>query len=191
MEANRQALTGYDGFAVHAAVFASPRRVAVVPGESGTGKTTLTAAAVMAGLAYGSDEALCVDRESEAIVPYPKPLGLSLHSQRLLGLTPTATYSETEEAPVPITDLGGVAMGPGRVLTDIFIPIRTADADPRIEPLSPATAVAGLLENSFNHYRDPKGSYLLTAHLAAQARTWAFTYSDPRAAGRDLAEFLR
>lgn len=190
MEANRHVLTQFGGFAAHAAVVAGSQRVTAVLGESGVGKTTLAAAAVLAGLAYGSDEALCVDRESGKVLAYPRPLGLSPQSQRLLKVAPADIYVDADEAPILPGELGGEAMNGGGRLTDIVIPERTPDTSPHFEALSPADGAAALLSNSFNHYRDPQGSYLLTAKLAAEARIWRFTYSEALASGQALAEHL-
>lgn len=190
MEVNRESLVDFAGFAAHAAVLASPRRVAAVLAESGIGKTTLSAAAVLAGLEYGSDEALCLDRSSRDVIPYPRPLGLSAHSQELLGVHAGPTYDGNEEAPVVVEDLGGVAMGSGRKLTDLVIPARTDDELPRWERLSPSDGAVALLANSFNHFRDPQGSYLLTAAVASECAVWRFTYSEPRRAGQAMAQHL-
>jgi hypothetical protein len=190
MEANRLAVTRYSGFAAHAAVLASSRRVAAVLGVSGVGKTTLAAASVLAGLAYGSDESLCVDRSTREIVPYPRPLGLSTHSLGLLGLDGRPMYRSAEETPVSVEELGGSILEPRRPLTDIVLPVRSEDQEPGFEPLGPADGAAALLSNSFNHYRNPQGSYELTASLAAECRVWRFTYSDAVASGRALADHL-
>lgn len=191
MDANRQAIQEYRGFAAHAAVLASPQRVAAVLGESGSGKSTLAASAVLAGLAYGSDEALCVDRSTQEVGAYPRPLGLSAHSQELLGIDADDMYRSTDEAPIEVGRLGGVVMQAGRQLTDIILPERTDDQAPRFDPLGPADAASALLANSFNHFRDPRGSYLLTASLASRARVWRLTYSDARESGRALADHLQ
>lgn len=191
MDANRQAIHEYRGFAAHAAVLASPQRVAAILGESGVGKTTLAASAVLAGLAYGSDEALCVDRSTQEVAAYPRPLGLSAHSQELLGIEADEMYRTTDEAPIEVGRLGGSVIGSGRQLTDIILPERTDEEPARFDPLGPADAATALLANSFNHFRDPQGSYLLTASLAGQAHVWRLTYSHALESGRALADHLQ
>lgn len=189
MEANRQLLADYDGFAAHSAVLGSDVRVGAVLAESGAGKSTLAASGIMAGLRYGSDEALCIG-DDDSVVPYPKPLGLSRRSVELLGIGVPDLYTDCDEVPTPAVDLGGSLLEPGRRLSDLIVPDRTESSPPRFHRLSAADGVALLLSNSFNHYRDPQGSYLLTARLAASCRVWRFTYSDPIEAGKAVADHL-
>ncbi len=59
-------------------------RVVVVHGGSGAGKTTLTAALAQGGLAYLTDETVCVDPASFDIEPWPKPLTVKPGSQQVL-----------------------------------------------------------------------------------------------------------
>ena len=59
-------------------------RTVVVHGVSGAGKTTLTAALVQAGLAYVTDETVCLDPDTLVIEPFPKPLTVKPGSQELL-----------------------------------------------------------------------------------------------------------
>lgn len=191
MEANRQAIEQYAGFASHAAVLGCGERVAAMLAESGAGKTTLAAAGILAGLAYGSDEALCVDRNTGRVLPYAKPLGLSRESATLLDIDPPKKYSNQTEMPLTAEDLGGSVMAAGRRLTDIIVPRRDPKASPALEPLTPSEAVVALLSNSFNHYRDPYNSYVVTSKLGGEARAWTFRYSDAGQSGQALAEFLR
>ena len=59
-------------------------RTVVVHGASGAGKTTLTTALVQAGLAYVTDETVCLDPDTLVIEPFPKPLTVKPGSQELL-----------------------------------------------------------------------------------------------------------
>lgn len=62
---------------VHAGAVVGPSGGAVLlPGRSGAGKSTITAACVTAGLAYLSDELAALDPTTGRIVPYPRPLAL-------------------------------------------------------------------------------------------------------------------
>jgi hypothetical protein len=70
---------------VHAGVVAAGGAAIAFPGPSGAGKTTLTVACLLAGLEYGSDEALCLDWETGAVLPYPRPLALTPAAAELAG----------------------------------------------------------------------------------------------------------
>ncbi|MBC7677923.1 MAG: hypothetical protein H7233_02880, partial [Pseudorhodobacter sp.] len=72
--------------AVHAGVVRLPGGgVLAMPAESGTGKSTMTAALVQAGAAYVSDEALVLDR-GLVVTAYPRPLLLAADRASALGL---------------------------------------------------------------------------------------------------------
>ncbi len=63
---NRVAIEEYGGFAVHAGVVTKEGRTLAFPTRSGGGKSTLTAAFLLNGWDYVSDESLCVDLQREA-----------------------------------------------------------------------------------------------------------------------------
>jgi hypothetical protein len=85
-EINTTALAEADLYAVHAGAVARGGRVVAMPAVSGTGKSTLTAACLRAGMEYVSDEALCLDWETGHVVPYPRPIALSPWSAAAIGL---------------------------------------------------------------------------------------------------------
>ena len=61
----------------------------IVAGNSGRGKSTLTAALVRRGLAYLSDELAIVDPATREVSAYPKALELDDAAADLLGLPAT------------------------------------------------------------------------------------------------------
>ena len=65
--------------------------VVLLPATSGYGKTTLTAALLQAGWAYGTDEAVGVREGSLESVTYAKPLVLDATSREVLGLAASAS----------------------------------------------------------------------------------------------------
>jgi hypothetical protein len=60
---------------VHAGVVAVNGRAWLLPGRSGAGKTTLVAALLRAGAAYGSDEFAVLDSDGQ-VHSYPRPLAI-------------------------------------------------------------------------------------------------------------------
>lgn len=63
-------------YTIHAAAVASARGAILLPGSSGTGKSTLTAALVSAGYTYLSDEIAIISDVERSVLPYPKPISL-------------------------------------------------------------------------------------------------------------------
>ena len=189
-ELNRSAIERYDGFAVHAGVVALGDRVACFPGESGLGKSTMTAACIGAGFAYVSDEALCVEPASGAVVPYPRPLALAPASAALLGIDRNQRPPTGADGELLLTaaDLGGAHVEPARRLrlTDV-VELRRGASEAHLEPLHRSGALAALLSMSFNHFKDPDASVDVVAALAADVRMWRLHHEDPVEAAALLA----
>jgi hypothetical protein len=203
-ELNAAALAGADCLAVHAGVVAAGGRAVAFPGPSGVGKTTLTVACLVAGLEYGSDEALCLDWDSGAVRPYPRPLALAPAAAVLAGaLTGPAsaarpadggatTVDDRAEVLLTAADIGAqVATGP-LVLAHVALPRRmAAAATPTLQPAPRGAAVAELLRRSFTSHRRPEQAFALAHRVIGAAATWWLDLGDPRAAAGLLAELLR
>lgn len=183
---NQRAVAGFEGFAVHAGVVQLGSRTAAIPADSGGGKSTLTAALVLAGFDYLSDEGLCVDYDTGAVEPYPKAISLAPWSRKALGLDDGTASGSSFERAYSATQLGGRIGGPG-LLTDIVFPIYDDHSNPNIEPMARSAAHAKLLKLSFNHFKNPEKAFRLSSELVRNADCWEFTYSDPLQA----AEFLK
>jgi hypothetical protein len=74
--------------AAHAGVVAHKGQAALVCGDSGAGKTTLTLALLRQGCAYLSDEVALVDRATGTVAAYPRSLGIRAGGLALLGNMP-------------------------------------------------------------------------------------------------------
>lgn len=166
---------------VHAAVVAGPRGVLVVPGHSGLGKTTLTAALVRAGFEYLSDEVLAVDRSTGEVYRFARPLSLAPDVWPLLGLAgecaPEDESSDYERQFAP-SRFGPVWPGGPVRVSDVLLARRVAGGEPEVGVGSPSDAVTALLTRSFNHYLDPRGSLRTAAELVRDATVWSADYSD-------------
>ena len=77
---------------VHAGVVAQDGRAIVLPGQSFSGKTTLTAALVRAGATYYSDEFAVFDPEGR-VHPYAKPLSIRVHREKLQEEHPVESFN--------------------------------------------------------------------------------------------------
>lgn len=100
-----------DRIFVHAGVVAIDGRALLLPGRSAAGKTTLTAALLAAGAAYGSDEYAVLSPDGR-VHPYARPLeirdgaGRTRVSAADLG---AATFAE----PVPVAAVAQLHYQPG------------------------------------------------------------------------------
>ena len=69
---------------LHASAAEHRGRAVIFPAEMDSGKTTLVAGLVRAGLRYLTDETVAIDGETLAVHPYPKPLSLDPGSWKVL-----------------------------------------------------------------------------------------------------------
>lgn len=186
---NQRAVAAYGGFSVHSGVARHKNRILAIPVESGGGKSTLTAALVLAGFSYLSDEGLCVEYDTGIVTPYPKPISLAPRSRSALGLGDRSTNGSVFEVAYSMSELGGRLGEPGP-LTDIMFPTYSEHLEPEIRPIARSAAQARLLKLSFNHYKHPEKAFRLSSDLVRSADCSEFTYSDPLKAARFLKDHL-
>jgi hypothetical protein len=184
---NAIALAGAPYFAAHAGVVARDGRTAAFVGPSGAGKTTLTAACLLAGLEYVSDEALCLSWEDAAVWPYPRPLGLSAWTAGALGVPLPA--EPPDELLVTAADLGArVAAPPLRLAHLVLLDQDGPTGEPAVLPRS--AGVAGLLRRSFTHWHRPQRAFELAHEALAGVRVWSLRPGDPRADATTITSLL-
>jgi hypothetical protein len=168
---------------VHAAVVSHPNGVLAVPGASGHGKSTLTAALLRAGFGYLSDEALAIDRRDLEVTAFPRPLSLGHDVCASLGIDPTGRPTSDHECLIRAAELGEEGR-PGRI-THVVLSRRDG-SEVAVRSTVRSTAVSALLANSFNHYRQPESSFHVAAAVARRAEVLTARY---REAGQ-LADLL-
>lgn len=177
---NMAAVEEFSGFAAHAGVVASEGRVVAFPADSGDGKSTLTAACLLAGFDYVSDEALCIDYTTRLVIPYAKPVMLSPASVKLVG-SPAQLVSfdgEHEEAAFVPEDLRSRPADGDLRLTDL-VQLQRSTGRPQLHPLPASETVATLLGRSFNHYKRARDAFGLVTDMARSCRVWRLEYDDP------------
>jgi hypothetical protein len=188
-EINTTALAEADLFAVHAGAVARGGRVAAMPAISGTGKSTLTAACLRAGLDYVSDEALCLDWDTGAVTPYPRPIALSPWSAAALGLP--AEEGEDAETLLTAADLGAQTAGPPLELAHVLLLERAGTSGTVLERVPRGEAVAEMLRRSFTSWRRPERAFALVHEVLADVGTWRLTLGgDPAEAADTVADLL-
>jgi hypothetical protein len=135
---------------VHAGVVAVDGKALLLPGRSLTGKSTLTRALLQAGAAYGSDE-YAVLRPDGRVQAYPRPLALRDDPRRRVSAAELGAQSFEGALPV------------AAVAVLQFVPDATWD----VEPISPATAVLRLLDNTVCAASRPDDALAAVTALAA------------------------
>ncbi len=170
-------------FAVHAGVVAAAGRAIALPAVSGTGKSTLVAACLRAGLTYVSDEALCLQWTDGAIVPYPRPLALSADSCRLLGIPAPSSHEQL----LTVADLGAEYATGALRLEHIVLLDHTAD---QLRSAPRGQGAAAVLGRSFNHWRRPDRAFELAHELVRSASVWNLGRGTPATAAAQLVGLL-
>jgi hypothetical protein len=168
---------------IHAGLVSAAGGSIAVPGTSGLGKSTLTAALVQAGFGYLSDEVLAVPRTGGLPAPFARPLALTAGSWTALGLDPASRPAAGDErlvAPEQLGDLGA----PAPVRHVLLVERRPGP--PALAEVSRGAAVPALLNRSFNHFRDPAGSFQAVVDLLRRAQVWTAGYQE----APELAELL-
>jgi hypothetical protein len=152
---------------LHAGAVQSPAGAVVVAGPSGTGKTTLVAALVDAGLDYLTDEIAALDLNSGLVLPYAKPLTVKGEGQRPI---------ERVGEPCPLAAAVFAAYEP--------------DATPRLEPVHRADALIELAQNSFNFPDHGAAALEALAGAIRSAQCHRLVMGDPHAAAALVIEAL-
>jgi hypothetical protein len=135
---------------MHAGAVERGGRVMVIPGVSGNGKSTLTAALVAAGFSYLTDELVAIEPATGFVRPYPKPLDLDRNSLDLLGFDPDESGS-LDKLPVSPSRVGSVSDGGPLSMLVVLQPAREGSIEQieQIEQLEPLDALEALLPNVF------------------------------------------
>jgi len=155
--------------AVHAGVVGRGGAV-LLPGRSGAGKTTLTAACITAGMHYLSDELALVDLGCGKVLPYPKPLGLA------------------DERLVPASTVCADALGPALLPAAIVFPRFVDGESTRLTRLDPRWTLSALAGHSPNLAGLGAGALPILAALADTVPAWQTTYGSTAAGVAAVAE---
>jgi len=182
-ELTRLAVQHSPRLCLHAGVVSCPTGTVVVPGSSGLGKSTLTAALVQAGFGYLSDEVLAIPRTGGLPARFARPIAVGPESWTVLGLDPALRPAAGDERLIEPERLGRLAE-PAPIRHILLAERRPGG--PELAEQSRGTAVPVLLSRAFNHFRDPAGSFQAAVALARQAQVWMVRYQQ----APELAELL-
>lgn len=145
--------------ALHSAAVCAEGKLLLLPGRSGAGKSSLTAALLARGFGYVTDELLLLDPCAKTLTGAPLAIGLKPGSWQLVG----AIYPEIASMPVferqdgesvkyltPPDLCRNCAL---RRIGAVVFPSVTADGDPSLHPLSVAETFSRLTEAGYDARR--------------------------------------
>ncbi len=170
---------------LHASAVRLAERVAVFPAASNSGKSTLAAGMVRAGLGYLTDEAVAVDLATGAVTAYPKPVSLDPGSWPLFADLEPHIEGETEPFFLNEWHLDPSSLHPDALrhhpatrIVLVAFPRYVAGGPTRFEPLSRAEGLLLLLQNSFNMSTAGGPGLAVLAGIAASAHVVRLTVGD-------------
>lgn len=140
---------------VHAGVVGWHGHAILIPGASGSGKTSLVAALVQAGASYYSDEYAVLDARGR-VHPFPRPLSIR-------------TELGEPSRRIRADDLGGVAATTPLSVGLIVVTQHRPGASWRPRSLSPGQAFFALLRNTVAARAQPDKAVPVLRQVASQA----------------------
>lgn len=177
-------LSGND-IVIHSAVVEKNGKALVLPGDPGSGKSTLCAALALSDWRLLSDELTIIDRHTLKVRPIPRPISLKDQSIRLIkSLHPenflTEPVSETRKGDIAYAKPGDeavTAVNEQVPIGLILFPQYQAASDLEVTPISRAFALAKLLENTFNVGLLGKEGFVDAARAIAETDCYEISYS--------------
>jgi hypothetical protein len=171
-----------DFLLLHAGAVVSPSGAGVIlPAESGSGKTSLTAALVIAHFGYLSDEAAAIDPVSRRLYPYAKPLHLKAGVLDRFD----AAVARSREVTVGAWDVQvrPEDLRPGSIGTPcdpayVITPLYQRGAATVLEEMSVAEAVTELGRNAWNLHFYGKRAMELLVELGRKVSAWRLVFGD-------------
>ena len=194
--ANRCAVeTCTDELVIHAAAAEHEGRALLFPGPPGSGKSTLVAGLVRAGLRYLTDEAAALDPDSLTVRPYPKPISIKAGSQPWLQDLEPEPWPDASPFASGDWWVSAPAIRPGSVAgaappSLVVAPRYQAGATTCLVPIRAAEAVMVLAENSFNLVGRGEGGLEVLARVVDRSRCYRLVVGELGAACRLVLELL-
>lgn len=178
---------------IHAGAVATPDGKGVlIPGVSGTGKSTLVSGLLSAGFTYYSDEAAAIDPIGGLLHGYPK--SITLKDRTVFETFPNLPAAQTDETYVE----NRWYIVPSQVREDIFGPpvkvrhvvlSKFAPGEPTaISPVSRASAALALGRNAINIGRYKARILPLLSDLVADAVCYSVVSGDLKEAAAVISE---
>lgn len=178
---------------LHAGAVAQPDgSAAILCGRSGSGKTTLTIRLAETGLAYLTDEAVCLEPQTLRLTPFRKPATVKLGAQQLLAhlrpcfagategtwLVPPSAFEKVPPPPRPLSP------------TLVIFPAYRQGAECEVERLSEAETGYLLGVNSSRLGKVRSGPLEALSRLARRARAYRMVHGDAGSAARLVHDLM-
>jgi HprK-related kinase A len=187
-----------DVFLLHAGAVAYKGAGVILPGESGSGKSSLTTALILAGYHYLSDELAVIDPVSQQLESFAKPLSIKNTTvfdgqitTNWFGPDAAIIKQASEELPgyVPVwyqhpSDMGATIGTDPVPAHFIIFPTYHPQNAPQLQPLARADAMQRLIENAVNSHHFPANGLHVMARLDENAACYTLV-------SNDLAESVR
>ena len=156
----------------------------IMPGSSGSGKSSLTLALIQRGYSYFSDEIAVVDPETRELGSFPKPLSIKnksvfpdLARRRDLWFGPETDEPEAVWYIHP-GDLSLLVTVQPVPIRHIIFPSYGPHGDSQLVPLSPGKALRQLATNSINFSQLGGEAFHLLAAVVKGSRCFSLKSSD-------------
>lgn len=171
---------------IHSAVVERDGQALVLPGQPGSGKSTLCAALAMGGWRLLSDELTIVSQSDGMVQAVPRPISLKGTSIDLIGgqfplVDMTVPVKGTHKGSIAYARAASSAVVAGNQSASIgyvVFPRFKYGAELGFEPLSRAAALTELMKNTFNVGLLGSDGFEALARAIAHARCYAVEYGD-------------
>jgi hypothetical protein len=170
-------------------------RAIVMPADAGSGKTTLVAGLLRAGLRYLTDEAVAIDCDTLQIEPFPKPLSVDEGSWPILpelapALGPDLQSYARNQWAVDARSVRPDVLAPRSRPAFVVSPCYRAHAPTRLVALRPAETVALLARHSFNLQKHGQPGLEALAAIARRSAGYRLEMGDLDAACRLIVDLM-
>lgn len=184
IDSTRRAVREDERFvAVHAGVVSLHERAVLMPAPPDSGKTTLTAGLTRAGFDFLGDEVALLDPETGWVHPYPRPLLIEPRSMGVLDglaseLSPEHEALRHLRYQVAAEDLRTGSMGAACPVALVVLPTYRPASATRLQPISRATAMVRLAEQTFNRRRMGARGITTLGRVVTEAACYGLTVGD-------------
>lgn len=171
---------------VHSAVVERNGSALMLPGEPGSGKSTLCASLALSNWRLLSDELTIIDPHTLLAQPLPRPISLkdgsiNIIRERHPGTLITRPITETRKGSIAYAkpaDEAVHALGKPVPVKLIVFPKFSAGASFGVTPLNRAYTLARLLQNTFNVGLLGKEGFLRAAAVVSGAKGFEISYGN-------------